>query len=178
MAYNKQMRFLLLFLLLAATPALAQSQPAAPKSQLPTTSGSGMALEGDLLSVNGAAVKLWGIDAPDAGQKCRTKQGREYDCFMVAKNTMAGIIGKNQITCYIRGKDHNGQSIGTCAIQGLDLAALIVRAGWAMALRSLATQYGILEAEAQAKNRGLWAGPVEAPWEWRIRQQAEKKRNK
>lgn len=134
-----------------------------------------MALEGDLLSVNGAAVRLWGIDAPDSGQMCQTKANTSYDCFTRAKDMLSSFIGSNQITCYIRGKDRNGQSIGTCAVQGLDLAALMVREGWALAYSELTHQYADLEGQAQARTKGLWAGRVEPPWRWRSRMAATHK---
>lgn len=180
---------LLVLLLLLAVPALAAAPstssskpanpiipfaPAKPPAPLPTTIGSGMALEGDLISVNGSAVKLWGIDAPDAGQTCQTRSNQPYDCFNESKNVLSNIIGQNQVTCYIRGKDRNGQSVGTCAVNDLDLAALMVRDGWALAYADLSPQYVDLEGVAQARNRGLWSGRVEPPWRWRSRTAASR----
>lgn len=150
-------------------PALAWAGAAGPPS-LPTTSGSGAAIEGDVVSVNGNAVKLWGIDAPDAGQTCRDRAGRTYDCFEAARKALAGYIGQNQITCHIRGQDSHGQQIGTCGVNGLDLAALMARDGWALAFQGLSFHYTRLEGEAQARRRGLWAGRVEPPWTWRSQQ--------
>lgn len=174
------MRFLVsALILLWAMPGFAQmaSPPAAPGSSLVTTSGSGMALEGDLVSVNGSVVRLWGIDAPEVGQTCETLRHKSYDCFTISKNALANIIGKNQITCYIRGSDVKGQQVGTCAVQELDLAALMVRAGWALSFHSLSPQYARLEGEAQAAKRGLWNGFAETPWSWRT-SQLVKSRNK
>jgi endonuclease YncB( thermonuclease family) len=131
-------------------------------------------VEGDSVSVNGQIVKLWGIDAPDLKQTCTTRQGQSYDCFTPAKNMLAGFIGQNQVTCYIRGQDRHGQKVGTCAVGDLDLAALMVRAGWALAYFDLSPQYIELEADAQARKRGLWAGKLEPPWSWRSRQNREK----
>ena len=146
--------------------------PAQPGSPLPMTSGTGTAVEGDLVSVNGAVVKLWGIDAPDSGQTCQTKANQPYDCFTLSKDQLSNYIGQNQVTCWIRGKDRNGQSLGTCGVNGLDLAALMVRNGWALAYRDLSPQYLELEAFAQTRVRGLWAGRVEPPWQYRTRMAA------
>ncbi len=154
----------LIWLLLTSPPVWAGT--AGPPS-LPTTSGSGAAVEGDVVSVNGGAVKLWGIDAPDVGQTCTDRRGRSYDCFEASKKALSRYIGQNQIECHIRGKDSHGQQIGTCGVKGMDLAALMTRDGWALAFQGLSFQYTRLEGEAQAHRRGLWSGRVEPPWIWR-----------
>lgn len=157
------MQLILLFLLsFLALPAWAQTS-----STLPTVIGSGTAVEGDSVSVNGQVVKLWGIDAPEVGQTCKNKFKQSYDCFTPSKNMLQGLIGQNQITCYIRGSDRHGQQIGTCAVNNLDLAALMVRAGWALAYFNLTPQYVALEGDAQAASKGLWAGYADPPWVWR-----------
>ncbi len=185
------LRFLILALLIA-TPVWASgtpSQPAAPAPIIPfapatkpppfpTTIGSGTAVEGDLVSVNGSAVKLWGIDAPDAGQTCQTKANQPYDCFTRAKDELSRLVGANQVTCYVRGTDRNGQSIGTCAVNGLDLAALMVRNGWAFAYTELTPQYADLEGYAQTRVRGVWGGRAESPWHYRSRVAAERLRDR
>lgn len=169
--------FLLLYLTLCsvarAAPVSGGSPPGATSPNLPITSGTGTAVEGDVVSVNGNAVKLWGIDAPDRGQTCQSAQGRTYDCFEASRKMLETYVGSQSLDCYIRGKDSHGQQIGTCGIggpSGLDLAALMVRDGWALSFHGLSLHYAELEAKAQAKRRGLWAGRVEAPWSWRSTQ--------
>lgn len=157
---------------LITSSALASSEPP------PTTIGSGMAVEGDVLSVNGAIVRLWGVDAPDVGQTCKTRRSKEYDCFTFSKNALNNIVREKQIICYIKGQDRNGQKIGICAVNGYDVAALMVRAGWALSYDGLSTQYASLMGNAQAKERGLWGGRVEPPWQWRTRKQAEDAKKK
>lgn len=180
--------FLLIPLLILAMPVWAAGAPSSSTSpqpvipfapatrppSLPTIIGTGMAVEGDVVSVNGSAVKLWGIDAPDAGQTCQTKANQPYDCFNRAKDELSRLIGQNQVTCYERGTDRNGQSVGTCAVNGLDLAALMVRNGWALAYHELSPQYANLEAYAQARTRGLWTGRVEPPWRYRSRMASQR----
>lgn len=162
---------LFLLVLLRAIGAVASSQPASPASApLPTTIGTGVAVEGDILSVNGSVVRLWGIDAPDKGQTCINRLGQSYNCFENAKAMLGRLIGQNQVTCYVRGQDHHGQKLGTCAVGGLDLAALVVREGWAMSFASLSPQYNLMEGVAQANKRGMWNGRVTPPWIWRTEQ--------
>ncbi len=156
-------------LLLSALLCWGLGHPAVASSSasLPTTIGTGVAVEGDVISVNGTVVRLWGIDAPDNGQTCTNRVGQSYNCFEKAKAALNQLIGQNQITCYVRGQDFHGQKLGTCAVGGLDLAALVVRAGWAMSFASLSPQYSLMEGVAQAAKRGMWAGRAQAPWLWR-----------
>lgn len=150
----------------------AQSAPSATQQPLPTTIGTGVAVEGDVISVNGSVVRLWGIDAPDKGQTCTNRLGQSYDCFEQAKAMLSRLVGQNQVTCYVRGQDHHGQKLGTCAVAGLDLAAMVVREGWAMSFASLSPQYTLMEGIAQSNKRGMWNGRATAPWLWRTEQVA------
>jgi endonuclease YncB( thermonuclease family) len=108
------------------------------------------------------------------GQTCKDARGRDYDCFERSKQALSRLIGRNQVECHMRGKAI-GRQIGTCAVNGLDLAAMMVRDGWAMAYHGLSHQYVDLEGIAQARKRGIWSGHAEAPWLWRT---ARNNRNK
>lgn len=161
---NMRYGFFLLFpLTLAAFNGMARAE-LAPMQE---TIGTGSAVEGDLISVNGTMVKLWGIDAPEDGQQCRSKYGKKYDCFTRSRDELSALIGTQQITCHIRDKDSKGQKVGTCGVNGLDLGALMVRRGWALSYYNLSPHYAKLEGFAQAEKRGLWRGQVQAPWIWR-----------
>jgi len=159
---------LFLVILLAAESGQADLKP------MPLTQGGGQAVEGDMVSVNGTVVKLWGVDAPDAGQTCKRLNGTEYDCFAASKNALARLIGSNNIECYVRDKDSFGQSVGTCGVNGYDLGAMMIRDGWALSFHNLSPHYDRMEGVAQANRAGLWAGYVEAPWLWRSRQVSKK----
>ena len=141
-----------------------------------TLKGRGVAVEGDLLTVGGTAVRLMGIDAPDPGQMCKNRYGRELDCFRVATAVLANMLKDEEVTCTIAERDRNGQKMGECRVRGVDLGAAMVSRGWAFAYRSLSPTYASGEAFAQSRTLGLWAGKVEKPWQWRSRQQREKAR--
>ncbi|HSK39916.1 MAG TPA: thermonuclease family protein, partial [Arenibaculum sp.] len=60
----------------------------APRAALPAgeiVRGAATAVDGDLLDLEGRELRLHAIDAPDAGQTCRTRGGREYDCGAEAR---------------------------------------------------------------------------------------------
>lgn len=166
-----------LLCLLVPTYAAAQ-KGGTPKGQVfstPNTAvkGTAVAVEGDLLSVNGTAVRLMGIDAPDPGQKCKNRYGHELDCFRVATAVLANMVKDAEVECTVAEQDRTGEKKGECRVRGVDLGAAMVGRGWAFAYRSLSPVYARMEAYAQSKRMGLWAGQVEKPSQWRSRQRRE-----
>eukprot|EP00959_Pyramimonas_sp_CCMP1952_P001539 31623-Pyramimonas_sp.AAC.1 len=43
-------------------------------------SGSPRTVDGDTLEVAGTRIRLYGIDAPESLQMCKTKSGKDYSC--------------------------------------------------------------------------------------------------
>ncbi len=138
--------------------------------------GKAVVAEGDLLTINGTAIRLMGIDAPDPGQKCKNRYGHELDCFKVATAVLANLVKDEEVTCTVAEKDRTGEMKGECRVRGADLGAAMVMRGWAFQYASLSAAYQKAEAYAQSKRLGLWAGQVEKPWQWRSRQMREKVR--
>lgn len=169
-------------LLCLLTPAYAVAQNGgAPKGKVfstPNTAlkGRAIAVEGDLLSVNGTAVRLMGIDAPDPGQKCKNRYGHELDCFRIATAVLANLVKDEEVDCTVAEQDRTGEKKAECRVRGVDLGAAMVGRGWAFAYRSLSPAYAQMEAYAQSKKMGLWAGQVEKPSQWRSRQRRENAR--
>lgn len=166
---NRRLSPILLFCLLLADPASAADDLAPVK-------GRGAAKEGDLVTVKGQEFRLYGIDAPDEGQKCLNVRGREYDCFRLSTEIMRRLINNRDIECTPKGAPvGTGPRHGVCrAENGDDLALAMVERGYALAYRPLSYDYSTVEATASSFRRGLWAGRVEAPWLWRSRQAEEK----
>lgn len=158
-----------------AAPVWAQAGKAKKSINIPnfTVKGRAIAVEGDLLSVNGTPVRIMGIDAPDPGQKCKTRYGQEYDCFAIATGVLRALVGDDPVECTVADKDRNGQNEGECRVRGFDLGSAMVARGWAFAYRSLTETYAQSEAYAQSHRFGMWAGHVERPWQWRSRRLRE-----
>lgn len=131
-----------------------------------SVSGWARAIDGDSLEVNGAEVRLHGIDAPEYGQSCRL-QGRRWPCGREAKEALASRIRGKRVACEVRDRDSYGRLVATCSIAGRDINAWMVRQGWAFAYRRYSRAYVDEEARARAERRGVWMGEVVAPWEWR-----------
>lgn len=152
-----------------ASPTMAQTewQPVA------VLDGPATAVEGDVVSVKGSSVRLWGIDAPDTGQSCTARSGQPYDCGQYATSVLQALIADNPVRCRVRYVDRDGGRVGVCTVGSVDLAAAMVARGWALAYRRLSADYVGYEARAQSRRYGLWNGRVEAPWLWRSRKQRE-----
>jgi len=158
-------------LFIAFVIAILCAMPVSPALGVAETelSGMGSAMEGDVVSVKGTMVRLRGIDAPDPGQTCRTLRGVEYDCFGAARDQLQSMLDLGPVTCRAREHDRSQHRIGVCRVLGKDLSAAMLVRGWAFAYSSLSADYDGLEARAQARKAGMWAGRVEAPWLWRTR---------
>lgn len=156
---------------LAAAPSSAAPSSAAGPGEV--LRGRAEALEGDVLSVGGTTVRLHGIDAPDPGQTCHAPGGREYDCGEVARRELSAILEGREVACELAvppGRD--GRRVGTCRSEGKSIAGAMVIRGWAFAAIRLSPDYVRVQAAAQSRKAGMWAGRVEAPWNWRSRKAA------
>ena len=158
-------------LIAAALPALAQKKPAQPATPRPNQiiSGPGVAMTGDLVTVSGGSVRLFGIAAPFAGETCETRYGAIYDCYRKSTDVLQALIGGKEVSCEIVAADHTGQKIGVCNVGGTDLSAAMVARGWAFAYRRLSPAYVSSEAFAESHRLGMWGGRVETPWQWKSR---------
>lgn len=155
---------MILLLLSLASPAPAAAE---------TVKGKATAKEGDLVSVSGQDIRLFGIDAPDKEQRCKNVRGVEYDCFELSRTALERLIGGQPVDCTLKPSPPT-QKLGVCTGGGRDLAALMVLTGYALAYRPVADDYAAEEVRAMSYRRGLWAGRVEPPWLWRSRQLADK----
>jgi endonuclease YncB( thermonuclease family) len=133
--------------------------------------GMGQAIDGDSLSVNGTAIRLWGIDAVELNQTCNL-DGQLWQCGQSAKSALAAIIAGKPLTCAVRNTDRYGRTVAECFLKGdrtgkTSLNGLIVERGWAMAYQRYAKQYIPHETHARAEQRGIWASRFVPPWDWR-----------
>ena len=65
------------------------------------------------------------------------------------------------------GRDRYKRIIGKCTVAGEDIGSWMVQQGLALAYRRYSLDYVDEEADAQAAQRGIWAGEFVKPWEWR-----------
>jgi endonuclease YncB( thermonuclease family) len=160
-------------LLFSAPPALAKGELFGPVDRV---------VDGDTLIVDGTRVRLFGIDAPESKQSCN-KDGGPYACGAASKQALERRIGGSNVRCTVKSNDMYGRSVAICYAPSLkgagsgnngstadaseDLNAWMVANGWAVSYRRYSKAYVGLEEEAQAAQRGIWAGSFEVPDAWR-----------
>ena len=130
-------------------------------------SGPARVIDGDTVEIRGRRVRLHGIDAPESTQTCTDVAGRTYGCGRVATAALASMVGHATVTCQARDTDRYGRLVAACFRDGVDLNALMVSNGHAMAYRRFSRDYVAHEDAARARRLGVWQGRFEAPWDWR-----------
>lgn len=117
--------------------------------------GSVRAIDGDTVSLilpsgEEARVRIWGIDAPERGQR----QGREATAMLIR------LIADRPVTFHPRTRDRYGRLVGELHdADGRDIANEMVAGGYALADRRYTRRYLQAEAAARRASRGLWAEP-------------------
>ena len=129
-------------------------------------SGRARVIDGDTLEVGGARVRLYGIDAPESAQRCRSG-GRTWSCGREATRALARRIGSRPVSCKEHDRDRYGRMVAVCWVGHEDVNAWMAARGWAFAYRKYSMSYVVEEAAAKMAKRGIWQGDVVAPWEWR-----------
>ena len=129
--------------------------------------GRATVIEGDVIEIHGQGIRLFGIDAPEAGQHCEAADGRAYRCGQEAARALADHIGQHDVVCEPRGTDRDGRIVAVCRLGGEDLNAWVVSEGWALAYRHYSTDYVREETVARMAKRGIWRGQFVSPWVWR-----------
>jgi endonuclease YncB( thermonuclease family) len=128
-------------------------------------------IDGDSLTVQREdaplTIRLTGIDAVEYRQDC-TRTGAAWPCGREARTALEKLAGRGALHCELAAKDHYGRTLATCRTaalpEGIDLAAEMVRQGWAVATSDA---YMVEEAAAQARQRGIWQGSFVRPADWR-----------
>ncbi len=135
--------------------------------------GPPIIIDGDTIEVQGVAVRLIGIDAPELGQTCRIGQ-HAYDCGKIARTALLDLTAGVPVTCKFvppetAGAPDDGPEgrIGRCSADGYDLSEGMTYTGWALALRRVSGRYLGFEDQARTARRGLWKGQFVTPWDWR-----------
>lgn len=135
------------------------------------TAGPAIVVDGDTLEIAGERIRLWGIDAPESRQTCQ-RGGELYTCGHAATDHLRELVGRGEVQCTSRAKDRYGRTVAVCRVDGVDLGAVMVRDGWALAFTRYSKDYTSEERAAREAKRGLWEGTFVPPWEWRADHQA------
>jgi endonuclease YncB( thermonuclease family) len=124
-------------------------------------------VDGNRLAFGETRVRLFGIDAPEARQRCTSADGRDWACGLHAARHLHNVTKERDVRCEPREGDARGQLVAVCRTGGVDLARAMVRAGFAIALPHVTRDYTADERAAREEQAGLWSGVFETPASWR-----------
>jgi len=129
-------------------------------------SGKARVTDGDTIRFGKTRVRLFGIDAPEIKQTCNFED-KTWNCGIEARIALVKMIGEQKVSCEKKDKDRYGRIVAVCMVGGVNLNALMVHEGWALAYRKYSRDYVDEELIAKDGKRGLWKGTFKRPWEWR-----------
>ena len=113
-------------------------------------------IDGDGLRLDGVSVRLWGIDAPELRQTCQ-QSGNLYPCGERARDALQAALRDSVPRCERVSGDRYGRTVARCFVGDDDLAAIMVRQGWAVDYpRYSKGAYASEQDAASDAGRGLW----------------------
>lgn len=128
--------------------------------------GQATVIDGDTIDIAGARIRLHGIDAPESRQSC-SLNGSDWRCGESATLALEHEASGRTVVCKGSKRDRYGRTIAVCFLDGVDLNAMMVRAGYALAYRRYSKDYVGEEDAARTARRGMWRGNFVEPWKWR-----------
>ena len=128
--------------------------------------GKARVVDGDTIHIGETKIRFHGIDAPEQKQTC-TAEGKEWACGQAATKALNAVIDGHKVTCKGNKRDRYKRLLAVCYVGSVNLNAMMVRNGWALAYRKYSTDYVDAEASAKKDGMGLWGGQFVAPWKWR-----------
>jgi endonuclease YncB( thermonuclease family) len=130
-------------------------------------SGPARVIDGDTLDIGTTRVRLFGIDAPEAAQRCNDAKSSEWACGRSATRALESLTIGTVVTCRGESQDEYGRLLGVCSTLRGEMNAALVRQGLAWAFVKYSSTYVSVEAEARLARRGVFATENERPWDFR-----------
>ncbi|MHB8447610.1 MAG: thermonuclease family protein [Rudaea sp.] len=119
--------------------------------------GEPAVLGGNLISVDGKPVILWGILSPGQGAYCYTN-GKPWACGIESiKATNMAVRSHHLVACFDMGRSDDNRIVGRCYVGIRDVGGELVRAGWALADKDVDGAYLADQSDAKFKKHGLWS---------------------
>lgn len=87
--------------------------------------GVASVIDGDTIEVQGEKIRLHGIDAPEASQRCKTND-IQWRCEPKAALALSDFIGRVTISCKLHGIDRYQRWIAVCGNGDLNINRLMV----------------------------------------------------
>jgi len=149
--------------LLIATAFLAIASSAAADS----IQGYPKIIDGDTLRFGDVTIRMFGIDAAEAGQTCQTASGKRWRCADAAMNRLEELVSGGTV-CEGRERDVYGRVLAACYMpDGTDINQKLVAEGLVWAFRRYSDTYNEVEDVAKASGVGIWQAETQTPWDYR-----------
>ena len=124
-------------------------------------------VDGDTIRLGAVTYRINGIDAPEAGQNCKSERGKDWRCGDTATNTLyEAVIGKT-VRCKKIENDAYGRVVARCFADGDDLGRMMVKRGMAWAFLKFSDEYEVVQKSAKKAKLGIWRGDNKPAWEFR-----------
>ncbi|WP_099867891.1 thermonuclease family protein [Pararhizobium haloflavum] len=107
------------------------------------------------LEFEGRALQLAGIDPTPVERTCQGESGA-WPCGMVARTAFRNYLRSRALECDVPADDWQDTAVATCMMRDDDIAAWLVRNGWAEATAGSA--YAELASKAREEGRGIYGG--------------------
>ena len=120
-----------------------------------TLMGKAYVTDGDGVRVDGAEVRIFGIDAPEWDQRAKHREGYWFNHGKIVKSALIEEIGGKYVRVVVEDIDKFGRLLGTVTCGDRDIGAWLVQEGHAIAAYS--DRYKRDEQEARIAKRGMWA---------------------
>jgi endonuclease YncB( thermonuclease family) len=159
--------------LACAVIAAAVVPPANAASNDNQLVGSAHVFDGDTLDVSGKRVRLEGIDAPEAGQRCVRGLIGTWACGAAATEALRALVDGKTVTCERHGTDKYGRMLGVCFADGVEINRRMVEDGNAWAFVRYSKSYVAEEQAARQARRGVFTTANQPPWEYRTHRWAD-----
>lgn len=146
-------------------------------------------IDGDTIRMGDVSLRLWGIDAPEADQLCRSAGGDPFECGPTARDHLEQLIAGKLLWCgppvsedgrQLRPaelpvpRETYGRPIVTCRIRAdgkeTDIAQVMARDGFAHLYEDADGVKSIYQSDVEqalTARAGLHAGDFLSPWLWR-----------
>jgi endonuclease YncB( thermonuclease family) len=113
------------------------------------------ASDSDTLRIRGVpfAIRLHGIDGPEAAQTCNAKDEGKWLCGVVAAQELRKLVDEKQVECVRagEGQDLYDRMLAICYVDGLNINEHMVERGLAWSFRRYSDDYNAIEDGAKAR---------------------------
>jgi endonuclease YncB( thermonuclease family) len=124
-------------------------------------------IDGDTIVIDDKTYRINGIDAPEAGQKCKSERGKDWGCGDAATNALYELTHRKRVRCEEIVVDVYSRTVARCFVGNVDLGLAMVERGMAWAFVKFSDEYEPAQNKAKDAKIGIWRGPSTPAWEFR-----------